>query len=192
MATALYAAMLEQIISTITSGSLCNVKLVCAPDSQHSIFHDLQKNYKIELGTQQGSDLGERMFQAASASLLTYKSVVLLGTDCLQMTEYEIGQSLAQLQNRSIDALITPAYDGGYVLLGLNRIDQQLFSGIDWGTERVFEQTENILQQMNWCWKQNPKLHDIDTIDDLKDVYKNEHQYRLNTGVRGLLQSIFD
>jgi glycosyltransferase A (GT-A) superfamily protein (DUF2064 family) len=39
------------------------------------------------------------------------------------------------------DAVIFPAEDGGYVLLGLAKPIPQAFTDIDWGSARVYAQT---------------------------------------------------
>ena len=41
----------------------------------------------------------------------------------------------------SHDAVLQPAQDGGYVLIGLRRPQPRLFDAIDWGSPRVAEQT---------------------------------------------------
>lgn len=192
LATALYKAMLEQTIATVTHSNLCSIKLLCTPDSNHPYFQQLKSKYAIQLGIQQGADLGERMYHGALHALQSFKSVILLGTDCLQLTESLIGQTLAGLISNAHDAVITPAKDGGYVLMGLNKIDDCLFSNIAWGTEAVMDQTRRALTQLKWNWLETPALNDIDTFDDLKLAYKNKHQHPLNAGVRELLQSVFD
>ena len=190
-ATALYQSMLEQTVATATVGNLCKVSLYCTPNIDHPIFKKLSQTYPVQLMTQQGNDLGERMFQAASQALKTSYSVVIIGTDCLQLTESLLGQVLALLANKTSDVVITPAHDGGYVLLGLNQIHRDLFTDIEWGTDRVMEQTRNALNQLEWNWQLTPMLRDIDTVEDVRYIYQNGHQYPLSTGVRDLLHSIF-
>ncbi len=190
-ALTLYQAMLDQIVATIVTSQLCSVCLYCTPDSNHSAFNELSRKYPVTLKNQQGIDLGERMCHAAATSLNTHNSVVIVGTDCLQLTESLLGHVLAGLSKNSCDAIISPAHDGGYVLLGLNRVEPELFAGIEWGTNKVMQQTRNALDRMGWDWQETQTLRDVDTYDDLKHIYENEHQYPVNTGVRELLTSIF-
>ena len=35
------------------------------------------------------------------------------------------------------DAVLTPAEDGGYVLIGLTRTDPRMFEDIEWGGDQV-------------------------------------------------------
>ena len=190
-ALALYCAMLEQTIETTTKSQCCPVSLYCAPDSSHPTFEALSRKYPLILKNQTGNDLGARMLHAASKSLNAHSSVVIVGTDCLQLTESLLGQVLAGLTSNSCDAIITPAEDGGYVLLGLNRTVPALFEGIDWGSGEVMEQTRRALERLGWRWQETQTLRDIDTFEDIKYLYENEHQYPLNTGVRESLYTIF-
>jgi rSAM/selenodomain-associated transferase 1 len=190
--TALYQLMLEQTIATVTNGQFCNVELCCTPNTSHSFFINLAEKYPVTLTNQLGSDLGQRMLNAATHSLKTSNSVVIVGTDCLQITEALLGQVLAGLTNKTSDALITPARDGGYVLLGLSKLHPDLFTGIDWGTDKVMAQTRNALTKLGWKWQETPVLRDLDTFADLEHIYQNEHQYQMSTGVRDLIKSIFN
>ena len=190
-ATRLYQLMLHQTVATAVNSHLCNVQLCCMPDTQHEDFLELRSRYSVELVTQQGANLGERMFFAASKALKISNSVLIIGTDCLQMAEFQLGQALSLLQSKSYDVVVTPAHDGGYVLLGLNRVSPELFEGIEWGTDRVMDQTRSALDGLGWKWHESTLLRDVDTIDDIQHIYNNEHQYLLDTGVRELVQSIF-
>jgi len=190
--TQLYRLMLEQVVSTVVSSKLCPVTLVCTPDIEHEFFQILKNLYQIDLELQNGGNLGERMFHAAESGLKVSRRVVIIGTDCLQLTESMLGQVLATLSNGKCDAVVTPAIDGGYALIALNRNDPALFDDIQWGSEFVMQQTRTVLQRLGWNWQETDKIRDLDTIDDLIDVYKNKHQYYMNTGVQALVTSIVE
>lgn len=191
-ATVLYQTMLEQIVKTVANSFLCPASLYCSPDTSHKIFQQLHSQYSVELKAQQGKDLGERMYNAASQALQTSQTVIIVGTDCLQMTESHLGQVLADLIQKKDDAVITPAEDGGYVLIGLNGAHPDLFNDIEWGSDRVMLQTRDALKSLGWQWKEMSPLRDIDELEDLHHVYKNKHQYHLDTGVHRILRSIFE
>ncbi|MCY1551679.1 transferase 1, rSAM/selenodomain-associated [compost metagenome] len=61
-----------------------------------------------------------------------------------------------------------PAFDGGYVLLGLNRFDASLFAGIAWSTATVAQETRRRVEQLGWSLQTLPTLHDIDEPADLR------------------------
>ena len=69
------------------------------------------------------------------------------------------------------DAVIGPAVDGGYVLIGLRRrAPAALFDGIDWSTSRVLAQTRERLGRLGLRWAELAPLHDIDEPADLRHL----------------------
>ena len=68
------------------------------------------------------------------------------------------------------DAVIGPANDGGYYLLGLSKLCPELFQGKTWSTDTVFKQTTEDLIRLGRTCKTLPELIDIDTEADLDAV----------------------
>jgi uncharacterized protein len=64
------------------------------------------------------------------------------------------------------DVVLIPAEDGGYVLIGLKAAHKAVFSGVEWSTERVMEQTCAILQQEGLRYAVLATLWDVDTPAD--------------------------
>ena len=115
---------------------------------------------------QEGKDLGERMKNAFKQVLDSgYKNAIIIGTDCPEITSRIIQDAFDRLEE--YDVVIGPAMDGGYYLLGMNDLHDELFEQIDWGTESVFDQTLAVLQRLGLIWYETPILSDIDTEDDL-------------------------
>jgi rSAM/selenodomain-associated transferase 1 len=189
-ATQLYRLMLTQTVNMAISSQLCPVQLWCSPDSQHQYFQALGDEYPLKLFSQQGGNLGERMLNAASCAFEVATNVVLIGTDCLQLSESLLYQVLSQLENNNAEVNITPAHDGGYVALGMNQVRNRIFDKVDWGTARVMEQTRQALKDLAWNWTEELPLRDVDTIEDIKHILQNGHQYRLDTDVRELLERV--
>lgn len=143
-----------------------DIELCCAPDRNTSFFLECENNYPIRLSNQEGEDLGERMAFSFSVSLQTYEKVVVIGTDCPELNEEYIQQAFTALDN--MNAVIGPATDGGYVLLGLKEFPYEIFNNIPWGENTVFEQTKNILDQLGWNWQLLDEKHDVDRPEDLQ------------------------
>jgi rSAM/selenodomain-associated transferase 1 len=120
--------------------------------------------------TQAGDDLGERMWHAFEATLPRARPVVLVGSDCPFFSPSYLLQAFHLLLAPDVDAVLGPAEDGGYVLIGLKRTHRRLFEGVDWGTARVLEQTRDRLRQLGWRWRELPALRDIDHPADLELV----------------------
>ena len=124
-----------------------------------------QTAYQIE------SDLGGRMQNAFEQLFLKgYERLVIIGSDCYELTQ-EIIEQAFELLNTS-DAVVGPAKDGGYYLLGLHIMISQLFSDVAWSTDEVFSATVKTLENLNLTYSITPILSDIDTIDDLTPELK--------------------
>ena len=142
-----------------------DIELCCAPDRNTSFFLDCENKFPIELGNQQGDDLGERMAFSLSVSLQTYEKVVVIGTDCPDIDTGYITQAFSALDES--DAVIGPASDGGYVLLGLTKFSIEIFTDISWGSDKVFSQTKKALEKLPWSFKELGIMHDLDRPEDL-------------------------
>jgi len=114
---------------------------------------------------QPAGDLGERMRRIATLGLAESDAVILMGNDCPALDGDYLRAACGALQEQPV--VIGPAEDGGYVLLGLRRIDAALFSDMPWGTERVFDMTLQRLQQLDWRPALLPALWDVDRPEDL-------------------------
>jgi len=73
------------------------------------------------------------------------------------------------------NAVIGPAVDGGYYLIGFNKDSflPEVFVNKPWGTDAVFEQTMAILDDRNLSVHVLPKWRDVDTIDDLRHLIQS-------------------
>ncbi len=109
-------------------------------------------------------DLGERMKNAFQTVLEKHRSALIIGADCPWLETSLFLQAMELLDTH--DAVIGPATDGGYYLLGLNTLIPSLFSNIDWGTDRVFNQTKMHLQHAACSFTTLKMLQDVDFITD--------------------------
>lgn len=147
------------------ASQLAPVDLWCSPDTRHPFFRELAQA-GVRLQVQAGRDLGERMQQAFAAVLPECDRAVLIGTDCPVMDAGYLQQAFEALEGT--DVVVGPAEDGGYVLLGLREMQAALFTGIDWGTDRVLAQTREVLRARGVPWRELETLWDIDLYQDLQ------------------------
>jgi uncharacterized protein len=116
---------------------------------------------------QEGQDLGERMLQAITTGFEQgFQHIVLIGTDCYELTSAIIESAFLAL--RRTDAVIGPATDGGFYLIGLNQNVPELFLQREWSNPEVLEKTTAILHNLGVKYELLPELSDIDTVEDLK------------------------
>jgi rSAM/selenodomain-associated transferase 1 len=119
----------------------------------------------LESRRQPDGDLGDRM-HAAIAKSTTPGGTLVIGTDCPALTTAHLREAAAQLANH--DAVLYPAEDGGYVLIGLRRAEPELFADMPWGSATVMEQTRQRLRTLGWNWSEPATLWDVDRPDDLE------------------------
>lgn len=154
-----------------TQQPLCPVQLWCAPSIDHDFFINAAHNYGLTRQRQQGSDLGERMNHALCTALKSYKRAVLIGCDCPSLTSQDLVSAISVLNDKTT-AVFAPAEDGGYVLIGLNRPQPELFTNIPWGSEQVMEETRARCQQLGIIYHELAQQWDVDTDEDLTRYQK--------------------
>jgi len=110
-------------------------------------------------------DLGDRLARAVRDAFADgVAAAVLLGTDCIAVTDGRVREAIDVLATR--DAALGPARDGGYYLLGLRR-PLAVFHEVPWSTSAVAESTRALLRRAGATWVELPMESDVDTVDDL-------------------------
>ncbi|MDD2919500.1 TIGR04282 family arsenosugar biosynthesis glycosyltransferase [Rhodoferax sp.] len=142
------------------------VELCVTPDTADPVWQTFALPRGVQLTDQGEGDLGARMARAARRVLEGGESVLLIGTDCPALDALRLQQAAAALKHA--DATLVPAFDGGYVLLGLNKFHPSLFSSMAWSTNDVAAETLLRFNKLNWRVSTQPALHDIDEPEDLK------------------------
>jgi rSAM/selenodomain-associated transferase 1 len=120
----------------------------------------------FELLPQCGADLGRRIGDLFGRLTDRFSPVVLIGSDSPDLPATFIEQAFALLTQA--DAVLGPADDGGYYLIGLNTMAPALFEGIDWSTDAVAEQTRARASESGLRLAELPRWHDLDTVADLR------------------------
>jgi rSAM/selenodomain-associated transferase 1 len=119
----------------------------------------------VRLTAQGEGDLGERLARAAGRVIGEGDRILLVGTDCPQLGRTRLRAAEEALEAH--DAVIHPALDGGYALLGLRRFDAALFAGIAWSTDKVASQTVARIEALGWSLLIGDRLRDVDEPADL-------------------------
>ena len=158
--------MTDRAVAAAVAARTGRVSLWCTPDCGHPSFRGLRLRYPIRLRMQEGRDLGERMGAAMRHMLARRSCALLAGSDCPGLGAGEFRRAAGWLE-AGADAVLAPALDGGYVLIGLRRYEASLFAGMDWGTERVLSETRRRLRELGWGWRETEPLPDIDRPSDL-------------------------
>ncbi len=107
------------------------------------------------------------MHHAAASALGDSDAVVLVGADCPGLGLDYMRRALDCLE-QGADAVVGPAEDGGYVLLGLKRAAPELFHDMPWGSDQVLTKTRQRLRKLGWRWLELSVLWDLDRPEDLE------------------------
>jgi rSAM/selenodomain-associated transferase 1 len=163
------AARLARAFLKATLDRLAAIKatrhLVVAPKSSQRAFERIARG-RYHVSLQSTGLLGERLqgwFESRLSNGAT--RVVVLGADSPDLPLEYVTAAFDELEHSQ--AVIGPAHDGGYYLLGLRDQVLPLFDCIDWGTSAVFDQTLERLQSLHANFAVLPSWHDVDTPDDL-------------------------
>lgn len=164
-AAALHVRLVKHALATARAAAFGNVELHCAPDAEDAFFRSCGKHYGVGLAPQAAGDLGARMLAAFETALAAHSRVLLIGSDCPALTARDLRQAERALREGH-DAVLVPAEDGGYVLIGLARCDARLFEGIAWSGAGVMAETRTRLATLNWRWHELETLWDVDRPED--------------------------
>jgi uncharacterized protein len=163
-AAGLHAGLVRHALATAAQARLGAVELWCTPDVGHPFFERCAREFDAKLEPQQGADLGERMRRALESALAAGSPMLLIGSDCPSLTVSHLAAAAAALSSHQ--AVVTPAEDGGYVLVGLSAAVPSMFDGVSWGTAAVMAQTRARLASAGVRWKEMAALWDVDRPED--------------------------
>ena len=155
-----------QTLCVARQAGLGPVRLWCAPDTTHRFFRAVARNSDVEQLPQAAGDLGARLRQAMAQHFAAAPGMPLLivGTDCPVLAPGHLQQAAQALSTH--DAVLIPATDGGYVLIGLRRPLPQVFDAVAWSTAQVLAQTRERLQAAGATWQELAPLWDVDEPAD--------------------------
>lgn len=163
-AAALHRAMIRRAVATALESGVGPVELWCTPGTDHDVLRSLRSRTQVELHAQVGTDLGERMHAAIAARPGT---TAVIGTDCPFLEPDDLLLTAGALQRGDADVVLVPAFDGGYVLIGVAGPRPELFARMDWGTERVLAQTRERARMARLRLLELAARRDIDRPEDL-------------------------
>ena len=134
--------------------------------SDKIVLNDVWQNNLFTKELQNGTDLGEKMIAAFETVFSqNYASVCIIGSDCYELNSSIIDDAFKLLQTK--DCVIGPTFDGGYYLLGTNKLHYTLFQNIEFSTETVCDETVKICKSLNLSTAFTTKLHDVDTESEV-------------------------
>jgi hypothetical protein len=140
-----------------------------APPDAQGYFRKLAPN-GFRLVPQKGEDLGQRLANALGHHLdLGYRRVVIMNSDGPTLPLACLEEAFSGLEDA--DITLGPSYDGGYYLIGMQRLHTELFQGISWSTELVLAQTLDKCRESGLRVHCLPKWYDVDVGADLDRLH---------------------
>ncbi len=165
--TDLYKKLIIYTLKMVIRADVGPVELWCNPTTDHPFFLHCAKRFKVSLRSQIEGDLGRRMAHAFEETLKHVPYALLIGTDCPSLTETDLKEAKETII-QGYPAVLIPAKDGGYVLIGLRKYDPSLFEGITWGSSSVLEETRKRLRGLGWHWRELEERWDVDRPEDVE------------------------
>ncbi|HXW27585.1 MAG TPA: TIGR04282 family arsenosugar biosynthesis glycosyltransferase [Xanthobacteraceae bacterium] len=117
---------------------------------------------------------GRCLLQAAQGLFARgYGAVGLLNSDSPNLPAALIAEAARLLAASGDRAVLGPATDGGYYLLGMKAPHAELFAHIDWSTERVAAQTRAAAQRLGLALAEIAPWYDVDDPASLKQLVRD-------------------
>ena len=127
----------------------------------------------VQWQPQSEGDLGTRMAGALRQLLDGAQSgarAVLIGTDVPSVDRATLRQAFDSLC--CVDVVVGPAVDGGYYLVGMNQLYEQLFCDVAWSTGEVLPETVRRCRRLGLTLDLVGEKQDVDTLDDLRALWR--------------------
>jgi rSAM/selenodomain-associated transferase 2/rSAM/selenodomain-associated transferase 1 len=162
---------------------------VAPPDKVTAMCQWLDRDLPVH--GQEGRDLGERMKQTFDKMFqMGYEACVLIGSDFPDLPVSVLSDAFEGL--KTAGAVIAPAADGGYYLIGFQHLHfrESVFQNVAWSTDRVFRQTMDIIKQEKIRVKTLREWWDMDDLNELKDFMERnmKSESRKSRTMKFLLQ----
>lgn len=118
---------------------------------------------------QRGEEFGDRLYFAVEDLFnCGFEMVCLIDSDSPSVGSENFRKAIELLSIPGDQIVLGPCDDGGYYLIGLKRLHREVFEGIDWSTERVFDQTKQRAAQIGVAVHELPRGLDIDDHPTLR------------------------
>lgn len=157
-----------------------DVILCYSPIDSETVFRSWLGD-RFRYSPQSDGDLGIRMKRSFIQEFENgYERVVLIGSDTPDLPAETLKQAFTELEET--DAVIGPAVDGGYWLIGFRSSGfyPGVFEGISWSTETVLAETMKRFRQKTVPVAVLLQRRDIDTLDSLSKWHESYDPLSMN------------
>ena len=160
----IYRQLADRVMAAVRASDGYSVTIAYTPASAEHVMREWLGPSAV-LRPQADGDLGARMARAIGDALASgAERVVVIGTDCPDVDAHVIDSAFQHLATS--DAVLGPASDGGYYLIGMSRLHPQLFEDIPWSAPDTLRVTLERARASAISIALLEERRDIDTVDD--------------------------
>jgi rSAM/selenodomain-associated transferase 1 len=162
---ALYQCLLLDTLALMARLETADRTVAYTPLEAHGYFRGLAQN-GFRLVAQEGVDLGERLANALGQHFeLGYRRAVIMNSDGPTLPLTHLQEAFDGLGEA--DVTLGPGHDGGYYLIGMKELHQEVFEGITWSTGQVIPETLAACRRLGLRVHLLPEWYDVDVGADL-------------------------
>jgi rSAM/selenodomain-associated transferase 1 len=122
----------------------------------------------FELAPQCDGDFGERLLQGTSDLLdAGHAGAILVNSDSPTLP-LPILRAAVDALKQGDNVVLSPAFDGGYTLVGLSKLHHRLFADIPWSTDAVYRLTLDRAREIGLPVVNVPPWYDVDDAVSLQ------------------------
>jgi rSAM/selenodomain-associated transferase 1 len=174
-ASALYECLLLDTLDHMRQVKNTQHVIAYLPHDEQEYFHRLAPDF--ELIAQEGHDLGTRLDNALTSSLLRgYERVVIMDSDSPTLPTDYLSHAFNVLSNGA-DVVLGPCEDGGYYLIGLKKPTPRLLRDVHMSTPTVAAETIALAKEEGLHLVALPTWYDIDDVASLLRLIKEIENY---------------
>jgi rSAM/selenodomain-associated transferase 1 len=186
-ATVLARSFLRDTLVLAQRSGARRVLIAYAPASARARFAALDGAQVLK--PQGHGSFGARLRRALAAGLTVGERVVLIGTDSPTLRPSVLRSAFAKL--RTADAVLGPAEDGGYYLIGTRtRLPNTLFEGMPWSTASVAAETLRRAAERELQVERLASWYDIDDASSLQRLVSDRAGLRRAHATRAALKVV--
>jgi uncharacterized protein len=178
-AAAFNTAFLQDIaVNLVRAGRSASIAAYMAfgPPGSDDFFH---RHLPPQIGLVEAwfPNFGECLFVAIRAVLQRgHDAAVVLNSDSPTLPTTLLVETAEVLAAPGDRAVLGPASDGGYYLLGLKQAHRRMFEDIAWSTEHVARQTLQRAEEIGLDVHMLPTWYDVDDLATLRMLHAELHE----------------
>jgi rSAM/selenodomain-associated transferase 1 len=165
-AAQLYEALLLDTIEMTSTLEDIDLAIAVTPSDSIPYFEQVSPKGTI-LVPVDCEDIGQCLSRVLEHLLkMGYSKAMALNSDGPSLPRTHIRQAVARLDEH--DLVFGPSEDGGYYLVGLKEMFNQVFTDIEWSTSRVLSHTLAKCKNLELKVDLLPTWYDVDTAADIE------------------------